>query len=185
VCPEAIYFLDELAYMDEHAGVDTDTAIPWFFQTNTQGANRTHDQDSWLQQVRPVFGNFFGTCRYGVSAWDENGKPADLNKVYRQPVEVDFTENPLPWDHEDYLLIRKGVREFYFNAGSVTDKDGVVLPSYGQISNVQYRIQPRSTNVGYERGSNETYEYVNAGNDWNRRTAINGIPIPEIDPRRP
>jgi hypothetical protein len=183
VRPESIYFLDELAFMDENP--EGETAIPWFLQTNTQGVNRQHDQDSRLQQVTPTFGNFFGTCRYGISAWDVDGKAVDLNKVYRQPVEVDFSENPLPWDHEDPLLIRKGIQEFYFNAGSIEDKDGVTLPSYGQISNVQYRMMPLSTNVGYERGSNETYEYRNAGAAWQRRTAINGVPIPEIDPRRP
>lgn len=183
VRPESIYFLDDLAWMDEHNG--STTAIPWFMQTNTQGVNRAHDQDSRLQQVSPTFGNFFGTARYGISAWNVDGKPVDLNKVYRQPVEVDFTKNPLPWDHEDALLVREGVQEFYFNAGSAVDAAGVVLPSYGQISNVQYRMTPLSVNIGYERGSVETYEYKNAGAQWQRRTAINGIPIPEIDPRRP
>jgi hypothetical protein len=184
VCPESIYYLDELAWMDEHDG--DSTAIPWFLQTNTQGVNRAHDQDSHLQQVTPTFGNFFGTCRYGISAWDTNGKPVDKNKVYRQPVEVDFSQNPLAWDHEDPLLIKHGVQEFYFNAGSVIDPETrEVLPSYGQISNVQYRMTPLSTNIGYERGSNETYEYLNADAIWQRRTAINGVPIPEIDPRRP
>lgn len=181
--PESIYFLDELAWMDEHQG--DETAIPWFLQTNTQGVNRQHDQDSRMQQVTPTFGNFFGTCRYGISAWNVDGKPVDLNKVYRQPVTVDFSENPLSWDHEDALLVREGVQEFYFNAGSIEDENGVTLPSYGQISNVQYRMMPLSTNVGYERGSVETYEYKNAGAIWQRRTAINGIPIPEVDPRRP
>lgn len=183
VRPESIFFLDELAWMDEHE--DGETAIPWFIQTNTQGVNRAHDQDSRMQQVTPTFGNFFGTCRYGISAWNIDGKPVDLNKVYRQPVEVDFTENPLPWDHEDALLVREGIQEFYFNASSVVDAEGVVQPSYGQISNVQYRMTPLSTNVGYERGSVETYEYKNADAAWQRRTAINGIPIPQIDPRRP
>lgn len=185
VRPESIYFLDELAWMDEHEGVDTDTAIPWFLQTNTQGVNRTHDQDARLQQVSPTVGNFFGTCRYGISAWNIHGKPVDINKVYRQPVLVDFTENPLPWDHIDHLQVREDVMEFYFNAGSVTDKDGVVQPSYGQISNVMYRFMLNSKNVGYERGSVQTEEYRNAGSIWQRRTAINGIPIPEVDPRRP
>lgn len=183
VCPETIYFLDELAWLDEHE--TGTTAIPWFMQTNTQGVNRAHDQDSRMQQVTPTFGNFYGTCRYGISAWNVDGKPVDINKVYRQPVEVDFSTNPLPWDHEDALLIREGIQEFYFNAGSVVDENGVVQPSYGQISNVQYRMMPLSTNVGYERGSVQTYEYKNAGAAWQRRTAINGIPIPEIDPRRP
>lgn len=183
VRPESMYFLDELAWLDEHDG--STTAIPWFLQTNTQGVNRQHDQDSRLQQVSPTFGNFYGMCRYGISAWDTDGQALDLNKVYRQPVGVDFSINPLPWDHEDALLVRRGVQEFYFNAGSVVDEDGVVQPSYGQISNVQYRMTPLSTNVGYERGSVETYEYQNAGAIWQRRTAINGIPIPEVDPRRP
>lgn len=183
VRPESIYFLDDLAWMDESP--TGESAIPWFLQTNTQGVNRAHDQDSRLQQVSPTFGNFFGTARYGISAWNIDGKPIDKNKVYRQPVEVDFSENPLPWDHEDSLLIREGVQEFYFNAGSVVDAEGNVLPSYGQISLVQYRMTPLSTNIGYERGSVETYEYMNADNAWQRRTAINGIPIPEVDPRRP
>ena len=180
--PESVYYLDDLAWMD--ASPTGESAIPWFLQTNTQGANRAHDQDTRMQQVSPTFGNFYGTCRYGISAWSINGKPVDLNKVYRQPVEVDFSENPLPWDHEDSLLVRDGVQEFYFNAGSV-EVDGTVLPSYGQISNVQYRMTPLSTNIGYERGSIQTNEYRHAGETWQRRTAINGIPIPEIDPRRP
>lgn len=183
VRPDSVFYLDDLAWMDEHE--TGDTAIPWFLQTNTQGVNRAHDQDSRVQQVSPLFGNFFGICRYGISAWNVDGKPVDLNKVYRQPVEVDFSENPLPWDHEDSLLVRQGLQEFYFNAGSVVDENGAVLPSYGQISSVQYRMTPLSTNIGYERGSVETAEYKNAGADWQYRTAINGIPIPEIDPRRP
>ncbi len=181
--PESIYFMDELSWLDEHE--DGTTAIPWFMQTNTQGANRQHDQDSRLQQVVPTFGNFYGTCRYGISAWTIDGKALDLNKVYRQPVVVDFSENPLAWDALDPLMVRDGLMEFYFNAGSVTDENGVVLPSYGQISKVQYRMMPLSTNIGYERGSTETYEYKNADAIWQRRTAINGVPIPEIDPRRP
>ena len=183
VRPEGIYRLDELEYLDElPAG---ETPITWYLQTNTQGANGAHDQWVHLQQAGVIVGNFYGTMQYGVSSWTGQGKPLDIRKVYRQPNSIDFSKRPLPFDHEDILLIQRDVREWFFFASSVVADDGSTLPSYGQISNAYYTSTPLSKNVGYEYGSVQTYEYAHAADPWTQRTSINGIPIPVIDPRRP
>lgn len=184
VRPEGIYRLDEREYMDQLP--DGDKAIDWFMQSNTQGANGARDAWVHLQQVGLVLGNFYGTFRYGVQSWSQHGKPVSEHKVYRQPEPVDLGPHALPFDHEDYLQIREGMQQWFFSAGSVRDpKTGEVLPSYGQISSIVFRFTPVSVNIGYELGSNQTYEYVHADDVWARRTAINGIPIPALDPRRP
>ena len=184
VRPEGIYRLDELEYIDQLPGGDK--AIDWFLQTNTQGANGARDSWVHLQQVGLILGNLYGKFRYGVQSWSQNGKPITEEKVYRQPNEVDRGPTALPFDHEDLLQVKQGLQQWFFSAGSVRDPEtGEVLPSYGQISSINYRFTPISVNIGYELGSNQTYEYAHADAVWARRTAINGIPIPSLDPRRP
>lgn len=184
VRPEGIYRLDELAWLDEWSGGEK--AIPWFFQSNTQGANSARDAWSHLQQIGVTFGNAYGTIRYGIQSWTVDGKPLDLHKVYRQPNTVDFAQRPLPFDHEDLLQVQRGLQQWFFSAGSVLDPNtGEVLPSYGQISSVLYRFAPISVNVAYEYGSVQTYEYAQADAHWTARSSINGVPIPVLDPRRP
>lgn len=184
VRPEGIYRLDELFYMDELPGGDK--AIQWYLQTNPVGANSARDSWVHLQRIGLMSGNFYGTMRYGIQSWTVHGKPLDKFKVYRQPVEVDFTKRPLPFDHEDYLQIRHDVRDWLFVASSVVDPEtGETLPSHGQINQVQATFTPVTVNVGYEFGSIETYEYSHSPDRWDMRTSINGIPIPYIDARRP
>lgn len=198
VASEGIYFLDELHHLDHFpevvppVGEDDSTvvtqerAIDWYLETNTQGANRAHDAWCNLQQAASVFSNFSGTARYGIRSWDMHGKPVNITKVYRQPDFPDWSNpNMLPFDHEDNLLVQKDLKEWFFTAGAERDAEGRVLPSYGQISLVQYRYTPVSVNVGYEYGSVETFEYGHAANDWMQRSSINGIPANVLDPRRP
>lgn len=194
VTPESIMYLDTHEHMDQVRKGTTgnyttsEKAIPWYLQTNTQGANRAHDAWAHLQQVAVTFGSFFGTMRYGIKSWTIDGKRLDMYKTYRQPVEIDMREgkHPLPFDHDDYLLVRRDVKEWFFTASSAVDPEtNEVLPSYGQISLVQYRFTPVTVNVGYEYGSVETFEYGHADSNWTERTNINGIPIPALDPRRP
>lgn len=184
VRPDGIYRLDELEYMDQWP--DGDKAIPWFFQTNTNAASAQADRWVQMHQVGVTFGNIYGTVRYGVQSWTVDGKPLDIHKVYRQPLPINFKERPLPFDHDDWLLVRQYTQQWFFSASSVVDpKTGDTLPSYGQISSIVYRMAKASANVGYELGSIETYEYAHADDGWTQRTAINGIPIPIQDPRRP
>lgn len=182
-----IYILDDLLQGDlvQEGGSLVNRPFSWRFETNTQGANRDHSAWAHVQQVNITVGNLVGTFRYGIRSWDVNGKPIDVSKVYRQPNPVDWTERPLPFDHDDYLLIRRGIREWFFFAESEEDEDGNPLPSYGQLSLVQYLFTPMSTNVHGDYGSVETFEYGHAGDTWIQRTSINGVPIPVIDPRRP
>ena len=183
VTDDGIFRLDELAWLDQWSSGEE--AIPWFFQTNTQGANGARDSWVTLQQVNPVFGNAYGTFRYGIQGWTVNGKTLDISKVYRQHVDIE-PGRELPFDAEDKLLVRQILQQWFFSASSVVDHEtGKVRPSFGQISNVQYTFTPASVNIGYELGSIETYEYAHADNVWTDRTSINGIPIPMLDPRRP
>lgn len=188
VQPDGIYIFDELQPYDERrsnpSGVTLHQPIEWSFETNVQGANRAHDVWGRLQQINMLLGNFSGSIEYGVSGWNLHGKPVEVKKTLRDLNPVDYASNPLPFDIEDYLLIREDMRTWYFFAHSIEDDAGAVLPSYGQISLVQYRFTPTSVNVGYEYGSNQTFEYQRSLRNWADRTTDNGVPIPAIDTRR-
>ena len=183
--PESLFVLDDLKITDDTSGsgATIQKAIPWKMETNTQGANKAHDAWARLQQVNITAGNFRGTMRYGIRGWDMHGKPVDVSKVYKRPLTDDLASRPLPFDINDFLLIRKDLMEWFFYAESV-ETAGVVQPSYGRISYVQYRYAPVSVNVGYEYGSVETFEYGRSSVGEVSNTD-NGVPQSYIDTRRP
>ena len=185
VCrPDGIYVFDEQIAYDHKPGAGQTTAnvpIAWEFETNTQGANRAHDAWALLQQVNIVFGSLQGTVQYGIRGIDNNGKLVDVRKQTRQLNYVDLSSRPMPFDIEDFLLIKRILKEWVLYASSVSDANGQPLPSYGQVSLVQYRYTPASVNVGYEYGSVETQEYGRSQANWVSRTTDNGVPIPFID----
>jgi hypothetical protein len=182
VRPEGLFYFDDTYASDDVVvALDrsiTQQSIPWKLETNTQGANRAHDAWAHLQQCNIVLGYFQGTMRYGVRSFDLHGQVVEVSKIVRDtnPATV------LSFDLEDFLLVRRDLREWFFFAESVVE-EGVTLPSYGQLSLVQYRYAPVSVNVGYEYGSVETFEYARAGEL--ERTTTNGTPMPYIDTRRP
>ena len=159
--------------------------ITWKMETNTQGANRAHDAWAVLQQANVTLGTFYGTMRYGIRGYDTNGKLVEVSKTYRQLNYVDPASRPMPFDIEDFFLIRRVLKEWFFFAESVPDTGDRSLPSFGQINFIQYRYAPASVNVGYEYGSVETQEYGRSQSNWNDRTTDNGVPIPFIDTGRP
>ena len=183
--PNTISILDKLQQCDTVPTINADgyefqkQCIPWKLETNLQGSNRTHDQWARIQQVKLFLGNFYGEFEYGIKGLDKHGKPFNIHKRYEQPNPVEWDKRPMPYDHEDHLLTRTEAKQWYFYAHSVNK------PTYGQISLVQYRFTPLSVNIQYETGSVQTHEYARARDNWTQRTTINGIPIPEIDPRRP
>lgn len=178
VRPDGIFCLDPFQLVDEYVTPGTrvvaERPIPWSFETNTQGANRSHDAWAHLQQVTLTLGNFLGELTWGVKGWDQHGKPIDVSKVTADLGAA--AADDMPFDIEDHLQVRRDMKEWHFYAASV---GGVA--SSGQISLVQYRYTPVSVNVGYEYGSVETFEYGGGG----RVVAENGVPIPVVDPRRP
>jgi hypothetical protein len=193
VKPGGIFYFDDNYPYDD--GVDLvnrliyQTPIPFKIETNTQGANRAHDAWCRLQQCNITLGNFVGAMRYGVRGYDENGKPVDVSKVVTQATPV---EDEKPFDLEDFLLIRRNMKEWFFYAESQPDTglgDIIVHPTSGQISLVQYRYAPISVNVGYEYGSVETFAYGAAYDRFRLgqppSTTDSGVPKPYIDTRRP
>lgn len=187
VRPDGIYYLDPEYDLDDKVdvlgGVVGIRTIPWRLETNTQGANRAHDAWCRLQQANITVGNFTGAMRYGIKSWDLHGKEVTVEKIYRSP-QGDVPLLDEPFDHEDMLLIRRDLKEWFFFAESL-EEAGEHHRSFGQINLVQYRYAPVSVNVGYEYGSVETFEYGHAGALLEDRTNINGIPIPVLDGRRP
>ena len=184
--PESIFVFDELKLTDDAStsGGTLQKGIPWKLETNTQGANKAHDAWAHLQQANVTLGNWRGVLRYGVRGWDVNGKAVEVSKVYRRPLDGnDMGSRPLPFDIDDFLLIRRDLKEWFFFAESVTENNAVV-PSYGRVSYVQYRFAPISVNVGYEHGSIETFEYGRSSIGAVSNTD-NGVPQPHIDTRRP
>jgi hypothetical protein len=185
VKPDGIYYSDPLASTDDYVDTAlTEVAqrnIPWLMETNTQGANRAHDAWCHLQQANLVLGFFEGMLRYGVRGLDLNGKVQEISKIVRDP-NAPGTE---AWDLEDFLLIRRQMKEWYFFAESYVNDADELEHSAGQISLVQYRYTPSTVNTGYEFGSVETFEYGRAGNDLPDRTTDSGTPISYIDTDRP
>ena len=184
--PESIFVFDELKIMDDTSasGGTVQKGIPWKLETNTQGANKAHDAWAHLQQANVTFGMWRGSIKYGVRGWDLNGRAVEVSKVYHRPLdEGDLANRPLPFDINDFLLIRRDLMEWYFFAESITEGT-TVKPSHGRISYVQYRFAPISVNVGYEYGSIETFEYGRSSIGATSNTD-NGVPQPYIDTRRP
>lgn len=187
VSKNGIYFFDPGLSMDDYVDADglvQERPIPWLLETNTQGANRAHDAWCRLQQAQILVGNFVGTMRYGIRSWDLHGQPVEVSKIIRNLEDVDI-EAELPFDYEDQLRIGRDLKEWFLFAESVTDEDGAVLHSSGQVSAVQYRYTPVTVNVGYDYGSVETFEYARATANWSERTTDNGVPTPFNDTRRP
>jgi hypothetical protein len=173
---DGIYYLDPLYrhddYIDDALKV-RQKPIPWKCETNTQGANRAHDAWAHLQQIGINLGDFLGSIRYGIRGLDANGRVVNMSKVFTD--DDIYLIEAQPRDVEDYLQIRRDMKEWFFYAESVQGRDGT-----GSISLVQYRYTPVSVNIGYEFGSVETFEY---GSD--SRYAENGIPRPYIDYNNP
>lgn len=156
--PDGVFYLDPY-YRQDDVVLDasgsymvTQRPISWYFETNTQGANRAHDAWCNLQQVAPTFGNMTGTVRYGIKAHTIDGKRSDVEKIYQDFRPMEHAK--ATWDVQDMLLVRRNMVEWFFYAGSVEGEY-----SHGNISAVQYRYTPVSVNVGYEYGSIETFEY--------------------------
>jgi hypothetical protein len=182
VRPDGIFYFDDSYTVDDYVVGSTiaQRNIAWQVETNTQGANRAHDAWAHVQQLGIVLGNFQGHLRYGVRGYDFNGKRINISKV------VTDTNSPgtdgMPFDLEDFLQIRRDMKEWFFYASSATDEEGALLHSEGQINLVQYRYTPSTVNTGYEFGSVETFEYGLGSPGPN---SVNGIPIPYIDTGRP
>jgi hypothetical protein len=179
--PDGIYYLDPYYRMDDYVHPSTyvfQRPIDWYFETNTQGANRAHDAWCNLQQVAPTLGNMTGTMRYGIKGHTVDGKRADTEKTFSD--NRPFEHEKATWDVQDMLLVRRNLMEWFFYAGSV---DGEY--SHGNISAVQYRYTPVSVNVGYEYGSVETFEYGSNVADGPDVYSDNGIPTPYMDYSRP
>src|SRR5690606_9904313 len=83
--PDGIFVFNEDRYTDERFNETTGELevvnIPWYLETNTQGANRAHDAWCNLQQANVMVGNFLGQMRYGIRGHDVNGKQIELEKV--------------------------------------------------------------------------------------------------------
>lgn len=177
VRPDGLYYLDPEARMDDYVmddGTVGQRPIPWFFEMNTQGANKAHDAWAHLQQIVVTLGDFEGTMEYGIRAKTMHGTPIDMFKRFE-----DFSGSDvdgLSWEAQDSLLIRRDLMQWFFYARSV---DG--LPSWGQFNTVQYRYTPVSVNVGYEQGSVETFEYSRNVANGNDALYRNGIPEPAQD----
>src|SRR5574343_455842 len=105
----------------------TSTGMP----TPRRGANRAHDAWAQLQQANLVLGFFQGRLRYGIRGYDLNGKEHDISKIVIAPAAPD-TSNDTDvsvltdaWDLEDFLLIRRTMKEWFFYAESTTTDDVV------------------------------------------------------------
>jgi hypothetical protein len=189
VTPSGLYIFDEQKSTDDslvnEAGGYVPYSLPirWFMETNTQGANRAHDAWSHLQQANLVVGNFEGQMRYGIRGKDRFGQPVTVVKRLESKHAPDPT-NTQTWDLEDYLLIKKDLKEWFFFAESL-EIDSVLQPSSGQLTLVQYRYAPISVNDGYEYGSVETFEYGAEFALGADATTTNGVPQPFIDTGRP
>lgn len=180
--PDGIYYLDpfydkdDFVYPEDRA---VDAAwIPWKLETNTQGANRSHDAWCHLQQISLSLGNFAGRIRWGIRTKDVHGKNLDEHIITGD--DNPATADGLPYDITAQLRVGRDVMEWFLYAESVPD-----TRSFGQIDFVQYRYTPVSVNVGYEYGSTETFEYGRSLVQATDRNTDFGVPQPFADTARP
>lgn len=176
--PDGLYYLDPSAREDDYVAEDRrikQRPIPWRIETNTQGANRAHDAWAHLRQVGVVLGNFVGTMCYGVHGHDRHGMEVRIDKTFHD-IPDSVADTGQPWDVEDWVMVGRDLKEWFFFAESVPGK-----PSSGNLALVQYRYTPVSVNVGGEFGSVETFEYGSNPAGY----AENGIPLPYIDHSQP
>ena len=197
VRPDAIFILDEMAYADEYAeGADTLLKnISWKLETNTLGANRQHDAWAQLYQASVHVGDFLGTFEWGVRGTDVNGievQRKNKRTSSKQSDEgVDLSNGRVSGgvdlgDTWDQMSIQRDMMEWTFYAQSVEaplpGSDGApeTWMSFGQIDYVQFMITQMSTNVGYEAGSVETFEYLRDASHGPSNTGPtrNGVPMP-------
>lgn len=137
VHPDGIFTFHPDRYTDDRFADDGTLErvnIPWYLETNTQGANRAHDAWCNLQQANVILGNFEGQMAYGIRGKDVNGMDIDLSKqvVSAAPppdltiqdddsVELFSLPTLSPDSQEDYFLVRKLMKEWVFYAGSIDD----------------------------------------------------------------
>ncbi|WZB38461.1 hypothetical protein SEA_YELLOWPANDA_47 [Microbacterium phage YellowPanda] len=196
VRPDAIFILDEMAYADEYAeGADTLLKnIPWRLETNTLGANRQHDAWALLYQASVHVGDFLGAFEWGIHGYDVNGvevrkkhkrtksKQNDDGVVLENGRVVGNVDLGDTWDQ---LSIQRDMMEWTFYAHSVdAPPPGGGSPetwmSYGQIDFVQFMITQMSTNVNYEAGSVQTFEYLrDSQRNYANSPTRNGVPMPQ------
>lgn len=179
--PNTIAVLDPYKVGDDTNDGEGNTEvvpIPWKFETNTQGANRAHDAWAHVRQAATTFGNVTGRFVWGMVGYDDNGKEVRKEKTFVDP--VGQVDRPLPSDVDDYLQVRRNLKEWTYYAHSIEGEF-----SSGQISVVQYRYAPVSVNVGYVYGAVETFEYNRSIVAGAERTTDNGIPQPMLDTRYP
>jgi len=210
VRPDAIFILDELAFADEYAaGASTlRRAIPWKIETNTLGANRTHDAWAHVQQAQVHVGDWLGGFEWGIRGFDVHQQYVEKKKISHAPQSMAgigvttgvVTGSVDLGDATDALLIQRDFVEWTFFAQSTPAVEqglrsgepfSVENPDpwffFGQIDFVQFLSAPASMNIGYETGSIETFEYQrNALNGTYPGTELtrNGLAMP-LDTRRP
>jgi hypothetical protein len=193
VTPSAIFVLDPYSYADDvpaEDGTTTQSLIPWFFETNTLGANSRHDTEVWLQQTMLHFGDWLGDARWGVRGWTGNGQYRDINKLFHANQEnpdvvfptVDYRQDPTVdlGDTQDYLAL-----EDYFTEWTLWGSSEGDTPGYGQIDMARFRFAQTSVNAGYAYGSIQTFEYQRNAVAGNDNITQSGIPRPVADTRRP
>lgn len=191
VTPTAISILDPYSYVDEiedTGGTTLRVPIPWYFETNTLGANSRADVQVQLQQAEMHFGDWIGKCRWGIRGWNGQGRPKDINKLF-QSVQVDPIVPPSDYkmdpnldlgDTTDTILLKELFTQWTVWASS----EGSEV-SYGQINMARFRFAQLSVNNGYQLGSVQTFEYARNEATGNNTLTQNGIPRPVQDTRRP
>lgn len=202
VRPDAIFIFDEMAYADEYAeGAGTRRRnIKWRLETNTLGANRQHDAWAHVRRAQVHVGDWLGSFEWGIHGFDIRGHHVDVKKrshANQSNVGVDLSNGMVAGgvdlgDSTDELQIKRDMMEWTFYAQSIEDvstDNPVSHPwlTFGQIDFVQFMITQLSTNVGYEEGAIETFEYRrDAGNGPYSNGSItrNGVAMP-INTRRP
>lgn len=190
VKPDAIFIFDEMSYQDEYAeGADTLLkSIEWKLETNTLGANKSHDMFALFYQAQIHVGDFIGSFEWGVRGYDVHNRKVDVHKITNAPQVndgIDLSNGTVKGgvdlgDAWDQLVVQRDMMEWAFYAHSVPwpgDAPGH-KPSYGQIDFVQFMLMQQSANIGTERGSVQTFEYLRNTQLGNNALTINGVPMP-------
>lgn len=190
--PDGIYAFSEQFMLDAYntgaEGGYLVSELPFHFEaeTNTQGANRAHDAWAHLQQLIINLGNWKGGLRYGVRGKDVNGRVVEEMKTFR--ANNDGTnETPTMndvYDQEDFLLVRRDMKEWTFRVESIpttfTEEVPVYESSYNYGTNTDFETNTTGWESNNALGTRQVLSFARSTEQFYVGTASLKVTVPSV-----
>ena len=190
--PDGIYAFSEQFMMDAYntgaAGGYVVSELPFHFEaeTNTQGANRAHDAWAHLQQLIINIGNWKGGLRYGVRGKDVNGRAVEEMKTIRvnnDGTTLTPTMNDV-YDQEDFLLVRRDMKEWTFRVESIpttfTEEVPIYESGYNYATNSDFETNVALWESNDVLGAQQVLTFARSTEQFKFGTASMKVTVPAV-----